>query len=69
MSETKIRTICVDTLTGIQQEEYMTSKKKPGHDDWADFGKDIYTFMTDLQNLGFEVVLILGEPGKNILFI
>lgn len=33
MSEVKIRTICVDTLTGIQQEEYMTSKKKPGHDE------------------------------------
>jgi hypothetical protein len=60
---TKIRTICVDTLTGIQQEEYMNSKKKAGHDDWMDFGKDIYSFMTELQNLGFEVVLILGEPG------
>lgn len=59
----KIRTICVDTLTGIQQEEYMESKKKPGHDEWADFGKDIYTFMSDLQTLGFEIVLILGEPG------
>lgn len=63
MSETKIRTICVDTLTGIQQEEYMTSKKKPGHDEWMDFGKAIYTFMSDLQDLGFEIVLILGEPG------
>lgn len=61
--EEKIRTICVDTLTGIQQEEYMTSKKKPGHDDWMDFGKDIYTFMHELQELGFEIVLILGEPG------
>ena len=28
----KIRTICVDTLTGIQTEEYMRDKKKPGHD-------------------------------------
>lgn len=63
MSEVKIRTICVDTLTGIQQEEYMTSKKKPGHDEWMDFGKGIYTFMSDLQDLGFEIVLILGEPG------
>lgn len=66
---TKIRTICVDTLTGIQQEEYMSSLRKPGHDEWADFGKQIYSFMGELQALGFEVVLILGEPGKNILFI
>lgn len=27
------------------------------------FGKGIYTFMSDLQDLGFEIVLILGEPG------
>ncbi len=60
---TKIRTICVDTLTGIQQEEYMSSLRKPGHDEWADFGKQIYSFMGELQALGFEVVLILGEPG------
>lgn len=33
---TKIRTICVDTLTGIQSEEYMRDKKKPGHDKWKD---------------------------------
>jgi len=32
MSDTKIRTICVDTLTGIQNEEYMKDKKKAGHD-------------------------------------
>lgn len=29
---TKIRTICIDTLTGIQNETYMTNSKKPGHD-------------------------------------
>lgn len=29
---TKIRTITVDTLTQIQENEYMTDKKKPGHD-------------------------------------
>ena len=27
MSETKIRTICIDTLTGIQNEEYMLDQK------------------------------------------
>jgi len=62
-----IRSICVDTLTAIQNEEYMRDKKKPGHDQWRDFGADIYTFMGDIQNLGFEIVLILGEPGKIIV--
>lgn len=32
----KIQTICVDTLTGIQNSQFMTDKKKPGHDQWKD---------------------------------
>ena len=60
---TKIRSICVDTLTGIQTEEYMRDKKKAGHDKWKDYGQDIYTFIGDLQKRGFELILILGEPG------
>ena len=62
-SKPKIRTICVDTLTAIQTCELMTEKKKPGYDQWRDFGVSIYTFMNDLQNLGFECILILSEPG------
>ena len=60
---TKIRTICIDTLTGIQNEMYMTSKKKPGHDQWADYGNGIWNLISVLQDKGFEIVLILGEPG------
>lgn len=63
MSDKLIKSICIDTLTGIQQNEYMEMTKKPGHDQWFDFGADIYKFMNDLQNLGFEIILILGEPG------
>ncbi len=59
----KIKSICVDTLTGIQTEEYMRDKKKPGHDKWKDYSQDIYTFMGDLQRMGFELILIIGEPG------
>lgn len=58
-----VRSICVDTLTAIQQNQYMEDKKKPGHDQWKDYGQDIYTFMTHIQELGFEIILILGEPG------
>lgn len=60
---TKVRTICVDTLTGIQNELWMTSSKKPGHDAWMDMGKDIWQLISDLQDRGFEIILILGEPG------
>ncbi len=64
MSETpKVRTICVDTLTGIQNEMYMTSIKKPNHDKWADYGQAIWQLNSDLQNLGFETILVLGDPG------
>jgi len=60
---TKIRTITVDTLTGIMNELYMTSQSKPTHDKWADWGKGIWQLISELQNLGFEIILVLGEPG------
>lgn len=58
-----VRSICVDTLTAIQTNEYMTDRKKPGHDQWKDYGQSIWTFMKDIQDLGFEIILVLGEPG------
>lgn len=60
---TKIRTVCIDTLTGIMNEMYMTSVKKPTHDKWKDWGQGIWQLISVLQDLGFEIVLILGEPG------
>lgn len=60
---TKIRSICIDTLTGIQNEMYMTSLKKPTHDKWRDWGQDIWRMNSELQDLGFETILILGDPG------
>ena len=59
----KIRTVCIDTLTGIQNEIWMTASKKPGHDQWMDMGKDIWQLISDLQDRGFEIILVLGEPG------
>jgi len=60
---TKIRTICIDTLTAIQNETYMTEKKKIGFDKWRDFGIDIWQLITDLQQRGFHNILIIGEAG------
>jgi hypothetical protein len=59
----KIRSICIDTLTAIQNNQWMEDSRKPGHDAWMDYGQNIYRFMHDLQELGFENILILGEPG------
>lgn len=59
----KIRTVCIDTLTGIMNEMYMTSSKKPTHDKWMDWGKGVWQLINSLQERGFEIVLILGEPG------
>ena len=60
---TKVRTVCIDTLTGIQNEIYMTDSKKPGYDEWTDYGKGIWRLISSLQDQGFEIILILGEPG------
>lgn len=63
----KIKTIVVDTLNAIQNNQYMgmlDRKTMVTRDKWRDFGVDIYAFMVDdLQRLGFEVVLILGYEG------
>ena len=58
-----ISTICIDTLTQIQENQFMLDKKKPGHDKWKDYSQDIYKFILDLQGLGFEIALIVGPPG------
>jgi hypothetical protein len=64
MEETKkIRSICIDTLTGIQNEEYMTNSRKPGHDQWLDYGKDIWKLISFLQEKKFNTIMILGEPA------
>lgn len=59
----KIRTICVDTVTQIQENQYMSEIKKPGHDEWKDYSQDLWVFMTELSSLGFENILIIGPPG------
>lgn len=63
MAEVKIRTICVDTVTQIQENQFMLDKKKPGHDKWKDYSTELWEFFVELQNLGFELVLIVGPPG------
>ncbi len=62
--EVKIRSVCVDTLTQIQENQYMLDIKKPGYDKWRDYGQDIYLFIQALIDLGFECILVLGSPGQ-----
>ena len=66
--DTKIRSICIDTLTGIQSEIYNKTAGKPGFDKWRDWGKDIWNLNSSLQDLGFETILILGQPGVGYMF-
>lgn len=63
MPDKKIRSVCIDTLTGIQNEIFMAKTGKPGFDQWMDFGKDVWQLISYLQEKGFEIILILGEPG------
>lgn len=58
-----VRSVVIDTLTAIQQDQWMTDSKKPGHDQWMDYGQAIYTFCLSLMDQGFEIIIILGEPG------
>ena len=63
MNETKIKTVCIDTLTGIQNEEYMLDQRSATLDKWKDYGKSIWQLISTLQTLGFNIVMVLGEPG------
>lgn len=68
----KIKSICVDTLNGIQNNQYMgmlDKKTMVTREKWKDFGVDIYMFMIDsLQSFGFETVLVLGYEGTGKSF-
>lgn len=68
----QIKTIVVDTLNAIQNNQYMgmlDKKTMVTRDKWKDFGVEIYAFMVDdLQRLGFEVVLVLGYEGSGKSF-
>lgn len=63
MAEKKIRSICIDTVTQIQENQYMMDKKRPGHDKWKDYSSELWEFFVALQDLGFELILIIGPPG------
>ncbi len=59
-----VSSICVDTLTQIQENQLAADQQKPGHDQWRDYGISILHFVNRLQELGFDICLILGEPGS-----
>lgn len=59
----KIKTITIDTSTAIQNNLFMEMSKKADFDVWHDFGAGLWNMITFLQNKGFEIILVLGEPG------
>ena len=68
----KIKTIVVDTLNQIQNNQYMKMLDRGTmvtRDKWKDFGVEIYMFMVeDLQSMGFETILVLGYEGTGKSF-
>ena len=58
-----VRSIVVDTLTGIMDELYMTDSIKPTHDIWKDWAQTTWGFCSALQDMGFELILVVGDPG------
>ena len=58
-----VRSIVVDTLTGIMDELYMTDSVKPTHDIWKDWAQTTWGFCSALQDMGFELILVVGDPG------
>lgn len=65
------KTICVDTINAIQNNQHMEILDKGTmmtRDKWKDYGVHIYNFLLDLQKLNFEIVLILGYEGSGKSF-
>jgi hypothetical protein len=63
MATNLIESICIDTLTSIQERKYTRNSKKPTFDQWFDYGSDLPNFTYQLQDIGFELVLVAGLPG------
>lgn len=61
--EKKIRSICIDTLTAIMTDQYIAKAKKPGFDKWVDLSVGLWQFVTAIQDMGFELILIVGKSG------
>jgi hypothetical protein len=64
LEQEQIQSICVDTLTSIQENEMSAAEKKPEFNEWFDWGIGVHRFLTQLLAEGFELVLILGPPGS-----
>ena len=60
-----IRNIVIDTLNGVQNDEFTELSKKPNFDIWYDFGKDVLQLYLHLKTLpNVVLVQILGREGS-----
>jgi hypothetical protein len=66
MEKLQIKSVIIDTLNNVQNTEMVKvlKVKKTTYDDWRDWGVDISYLMYRLQEIGFEVVLVLGFEGS-----
>lgn len=61
----KLRCMVFDTVTAIQEQEWITVESKHGsqHADWKQYAVGIINCYTQLKKLGYTLVYILGDPG------
>ena len=67
MQKLKLKSFIVDTSSHLQNKEFIDKfkeKGKPKQDDWNDYGIDISNFFNSIRELGFTLVLVLGNEGR-----
>jgi len=66
MSEVKVKSIVVDTLTGLMEQEYAEAGRKKMIDrvKWKDWALDVVHLVNFLNKEGFICVLVTGYPGS-----
>lgn len=63
---TKVKSIVIDTLTGLMEQEYAEAGRKKMIDrvKWKDWALDVVHLVDFLRKEGFRCVLVAGYPGS-----
>lgn len=59
-----IKSITLDTFTGIMTDAVLDKKMNMQHKDWKDYGIEITRFLLELRKRGFTLAAVLGYPGS-----
>ena len=67
MDKLKLKSIVIDTISGLQISNHVEAQKVRGklkQDEWNDTGIDFTNLFFGLRDLGFTLVLIFGFEGR-----